>query len=282
MKMTDNIGTWYIFNEDVQSEEQLKNVRVPENHVVYEVIRIIEGVPLFLEDHYRRLKESFHLLGRKLTISEEALKTKIHQLTKVCGQKNCNVKVMVYPEQEQQNLLIYLSKYYYPTKEEVEKGVPVGLLLWERQEPNAKIMNHIYKEVVSKKIREQKVFEVLLVNRQNNITEGSRSNVFFVKGNKVITASGEHILKGITRQYVLEACKKAGVEVIEKLVHVNELNSMEGVFLSGTSIKVLPVSGIDEMVYQSGIHSTVIAIRNQFDLLVDEYVKNYKLNNNLN
>lgn len=80
----------------------------------------------------------------------------------------------------------------------------------------------------------------------------------------------------------MEACKKAGVEVIEKLVHVNELNSMEGVFLSGTSIKVLPVSGIDEMVYQSGIHSTVIAIRNQFDLLVDEYVKNYKLNNNLN
>lgn len=270
--MKDNIGLWFVFNDFVKQEEQLKNIKVPEKELVYEVIRIIKGVPLFFEDHFTRLKETFNLLGFELMISEEGLKKQIHKLVRACNQKDCNVKVIVYTEHKEQNCLIYLSKYYYPSKEEIEEGVSVGLFQWERQNPNAKVINQQYKENVSKKITEEKVFEVLLVNNQNEITEGSRSNVFFIKENKVFTAPGECILKGITRQYVFEACKKAAVEVVERLVSMDELKAMEGVFISGTSIKVLPVSNIDDFVYQSASHPTIVGIRDQFDLLINNYV----------
>jgi len=276
---SDNIGLWYVLNHSVEQAEQLDNISIPDKQVVYEVIRIIEGVPLFLEDHYFRLKESYTLLGLKLLISEENLKTQIQKLIKACNQKNCNVKIMVYTdEQGQQNCLAYLSKYYYPSKEEIEKGVPVSLVEWEREHPNAKLLNTLYKETVSKKIAQEKVFEVLLVNSQNKITEGSRSNVFFVRGKTAFTAPDGYVLKGITRKFIFEACKKAGVEVIEKLVDTDELDTMEGVFISGTSIKVLPVSSIDGLKYPSGSHGTIIAVRNEFDRLIDEYIGKHQPN----
>ena len=274
--MMDNIGLWYILNNVVEQKEQLKNINIPDKQVVYEVIRIVEGVPLFFEDHYSRLKESFNLLGSNLTIPEESLKTQIYKLIRISSQRNCNVKVIAYTEHGQQNYLVYLSKYYYPSRIEVEMGVPVSLLKWERQDPNAKLINHTYKEIVNKKIAEEKVFEVLLVNNQNKITEGSRSNVFFIRGNTVFTSPERYVLKGITRQCIFEACKKVGAEIIEKLVGVDELGTMEGVFISGTSIKVLPVSSINEFRYKSGSHPIVTAIRNQFDLLINEYVKKHR------
>ena len=49
-------------------------------------------------------------------------------------------------------------------------------------------------------ISDNKLYEVLLVDRNGRITEGSRSNVFFVKGNKFYTGPSAMVLVGITRK----------------------------------------------------------------------------------
>ncbi|MDF2524281.1 MAG: hypothetical protein K0R31_1922 [Clostridiales bacterium] len=144
--MEDNAGALYIMNGKAETADRLAQIDTTGQNAVYEVIRVIDGVPLFLEDHYFRMQKSLSIMGAELSISQEELKNEIHRL--VTGNKliNFNAKVMVYNSNDVQNLLLYISKSYYPGIEEVIQGIPVGLINCERENPNAKVINSQYKE----------------------------------------------------------------------------------------------------------------------------------------
>lgn len=275
--MEDNAGKFYIEDGVVKDAAQMETIDWEAGNKVYEVIRIIDGVPLFFEDHYTRMGQSLHSIGGILTLQAVDLKKQIAQLVKANDQINCNVKFLVFVANDRQKRVGYVSKSYYPSTEQVNKGVAVGLLQLERATPNVKLLNQTYKQTVKKKIVENKFFEVLLVNHNENITEGSASNAFFVKDNKIFTAPGEAVLKGITRQYVFEACKNAGYEVTEAFTSVSELDQVEGAFLSGTSIKVLPIATINDKVYPSAQHPVVVAVRDAYDHLLTQYIQEHKI-----
>ncbi|HHW31175.1 MAG TPA: aminotransferase IV [Clostridiaceae bacterium] len=279
--MIDNIGEYSSINGNIVKSENMdqkandKEANDKEK-VVYEVIRIIDGVPLFFEDHYLRMKNSIELLGNKLHISEQELGNRIKNVIDANGKQNCNVKVTVYHDTNGQNVILYISKSYYPTNEEFENGVRVGLLKWDRKNPNIKVQNLTYNEAVKKKLEEENIFETLLVNANGKITEGSKSNVFFVKKSKIYTAPDEYILKGVTRKYIIDVCRRQDIEIIETLISVDSLYEMEGLFLSGTSIKVLPVASINGHRFNSSNHPVILAARKGFDSLIEEYIKEYK------
>ncbi len=72
--------------------------------------------------------------------------------------------------------------------------------------------------------------EVLLVNRAGEITEGSITNVFFIKNGVLITpATG--ILKGVMRSVILESAAQLGVLVVERAVLRSEYADFDCVFL---------------------------------------------------
>ena len=114
---------------------------------------------------------------------------------------------------------------------------------------------------------------MLLVNDRGMITEGSKSNAFFVKNNAIYTAPGDAVLKGITRKYVFEACNNAGFDVKEQFIAADELKDISGAFLSGTSIKVLPISTIDGRTYNSSANPVVSAVRREYDKLLEKYIE---------
>ncbi len=270
----DNVGKAVIINGNVENANELKNYDLLNRKLFYEVIRVIDGVPLFFEDHYDRLEKSLNMMNWDLDISINDLNGQINKVLEVNQQINCNIKVIVFTEQTIQNCIVNINKSYYPQEKEYERGVPVSLFKWERESPNAKIVNNEYKDTVAKKLKEDKVFELLLVNENDHITEGSKSNVFFIKDSKIFTASGEHILKGITRQYIIQACKNIGIEVIEELISTNSLKEIDGLFISGTSIKVLPVSKVGEYKYNSSHNEIIVSIGKEFDRIIEEYIKN--------
>ncbi|MDP4093759.1 MAG: aminotransferase class IV [Bacillota bacterium] len=271
--MKDIAAKIMMFDNNIINEEDFISKDYEDSDTVYEVIRIIDGVPLFLEDHYERLTGSLKALGLKPAISLNELASRIKKLAKANSLTNCNAKLNVFVKAGKQNLLIYISKSYYPGQEEISKGVKTGLIHLERNNPNVKQINHSYKEAAENKIKEIKAFEVLLVNQEGKITEGSKSNTFFIKGNKVFTSPGEYVLKGITRQYIIDACRQLNLEVVEALTDVIELGALDGLFISGTSIKVLPVSLIDEKSFRSAENSVITAIRSRFDKIIDDYIQ---------
>lgn len=99
---------------------------------------------------------------------------------------------------------------------------------------------------------ERGAFEALLV-RNGRITEGTVSNVMLVRQRGLRTASiGPEILAGVTRHLVLELARKEGLSIREEAVTLNELRAADEVFLTGTTVEVLPVIKVDETVIGDG------------------------------
>ena len=267
----DNAGSFLILDSEIKAaswEEQTDT----SGKAAYEVLRVIKGVPLFYRDHYERLCNTFCTIGQTLNLISEQLTEDIKKLLDVNKTDSCNVKIVVSENGGVQRKLIYISKSYYPSEVEADIGVRTGLFRIERQNPNAKLINQNYKAAVNEKIREGGYFEVLLVDHAGRITEGSKSNAFFVRDGHIYTAPGDAVLKGITRKYVFEACKSAGFDVVEQFVEADQLTSMEGAFLSGTSIKVLPIKTIDSITINSSSNPVVAAVRREYNTLLEKYI----------
>lgn len=275
--MKDNSGKYFLLNGIVKNNSETIDIDSASGKAAYEVIRIINGVPLFFEDHYERLRSSLEAIGLLFELNGAALKESIGRLIAANEADNCNVKIVMYEDDaaDQLTQLFYISKSHYPTREEVDKGVRTGLFQIERVNPNAKVHNHEYKNAVSAKMQDGGYFELLLLNSKGRITEGSKSNSFFVKGNSIITAPGEFVLRGITRKYVFEACRNAGFEVTERFIEEGELGEIDAAFLSGTSIKVLPIKTIDQIELNSSANPVVDAVRHEYDKLLERYLAEY-------
>ena len=244
------------------------------SRTIYEVIKVVSGIPLFLEKHMERLEASARLINYSVTNISNNIRESIMELVKINNSPEKNMKIIVYNmENTVPDFVAYFIRSSYPTPEQYETGVHGILLKEERNNPNAKVVNSSYKERVAAALAEAKAYEALLVNREGEITEGSRSNIFFVRNGKVLTAPKGNVLIGITRVYVFELCKKLGIEIIEEPILVSVLGEMDGVFMTGTSPKILPISTIGDMSFNSSKNPVIKALIKSYDDVVEKYIK---------
>ncbi len=274
MTYEENIGSICIINGETLSKENLDMYTSDKYLAFYEVIRIINGVPLFYEDHYSRLKGSISKSGYEIKLPKKDLKDQIQKVCKQNSLINCNIKVIVLQCGAEQNTLVFINKFYYPTKQEYDNGIRCCTVNLKRYNPNIKIIHSNYKEEIKRISEEKSVFEVLLVNDDGKITEGGKSNVFFVKGNKIYTSPDDYILKGITRQYVLDVCRNLGYEVIETLIGIDLLPDFDAAFITGTPISILPIKTIDDLDINSAKNSTTQHVMASYNSLVNSYINN--------
>lgn len=95
---------------------------------------------------------------------------------------------------------------------------------------------------------EDQLLEVVMLNTEGNVTEGSGDNVFFVKDGVVYTPpSDAGILEGITRRFVMDTLGPAcGVKVVEKDFTLAELLAADEVFLTGSGAEMIAVREVIE------------------------------------
>lgn len=213
---------------------------------VYEVVRIKEGRPVFLREHYERLENSLASLGLLPPFSYDELASHIDEMVRENGIENHNLRMEV---DVSGYSVIYMSPTHYPDQELYRTGVRAGILHGERKNPNIKMMDHELRDAADEAIRKNDFFEVLLADRNGCITEGSRSNVFFIKGGELYTPPAAQILKGVTRLKVLQAAAEMGIAVHEEPVTVEQARGCDAAFISGTSPGVLPMASLEEKEY---------------------------------
>jgi branched-chain amino acid aminotransferase len=129
------------------------------------------------------------------------------------------------------------------------------------------MMDHELRDAADAAIKEKSVFEVLLADRHGNITEGSRSNVFFIKDGELYTPPAAQILKGVTRLKVLEVAEKMGLKIHEEAISAEQALESDAAFISGTSPGVLPISSIEDRSFD--VNDAVLRqIMNNYDQLL--------------
>ena len=264
---------FFIENEKIKERGSFEESFLKEGKSLYEVIRIIDGAPLFLKSHLERFYNSAKLEGLNLWLDEEEIKENINRLIVSIG----NIKLVFnFNKGKNNNFLCYFLKHNYPEDIEYKRGVKTILYHGERENPNAKVINMDFRKIVGEKIKEEKAYEAILVDRNGYITEGSKSNIFMIKDGKVITAPIEKVLPGITRQNIIDVCKNLNLKVGEEKVHYKEIYKLEGLFISGTSPKVLPIKSVDEIEFKSSENKLILSIMEGYNKAIEEDVKGYK------
>lgn len=95
--------------------------------------------------------------------------------------------------------------------------------------------------------REAGAYEALLVDDRGFVTEGSSTNAWIVdaQGRLITHPLDRDILNGVTRQVLVEAAKVDGIELVERPFNVEEARDAAEMFLSASSVPVIPVIRLD-------------------------------------
>jgi branched-chain amino acid aminotransferase len=249
--MNECYGRNFILNGEIQPSEIFNNSLVYEGDSIYEVIRMVKGNPVFFHDHMMRLASSVNHHNKKPLASVDELRKSIIILTRSDKKKEANLKIVFNYNNDSENWLVYFLEPFYPSAAQYKKGVRGILFSAERKNPESKVINHKLRTSVANKLLHDKAYEALLVNDGNLVTEGSKSNIFFLKNDTLVTAPDELVLGGITRKHVLGICREHKINVEFKCVKADEISDYDAVFMTGTSPMVLPFCCIDDIQFNS-------------------------------
>ncbi|MCW3804824.1 aminotransferase class IV [Plebeiibacterium marinum] len=245
-------GNYIIHNHILFPEKDIQISDSPDFFVVYEVFRVEQNTPLFLMDHLTRLFNSLQKAVERVSFSKNEITHDIQQLIKRESIPNGNIRIScIATKKEVVDCYIYYIPASYPTKEMYSQGVSTTLLYAERENPNLKIDNTQTRKTAIQKLKESGHFEALLVNHNNHITEGSRSNVFFIQKNCIYTAAEHFILPGIMRSKVIECILSENIELKFEGIQPDQLNTMDAAFITGTSPRILPISNVDSIMFDT-------------------------------
>lgn len=111
------------------------------------------------------------------------------------------------------------------------------------------------------------LYENILV-RRGYFTEGSHTNIFFIKNDVLYThPEGHHILSGICRQVVLDLCQDLRIKVKEEAVHIDELVEVDEIFLTGTTTQIATVATVhssEKVIYKSQRNKITKLLQKEF------------------
>lgn len=142
---------------------------------------------------------------------------------------------------------------FTPDKSQQEEGIKVLLreeIRWSRC--NIKSIALLPNTLAFQEATELGLKECIF-ERNGIITEGSHSNIFFVKGGVLCThPENRFILSGITRKNVIRIALEAGLKVLEEAVSVEEAAGSEEAFITNTSSEITPVISLGEIAIGDG------------------------------
>lgn len=209
---------------------------------IYELFRVENKRPVFLKEHLARFKNTLKVAGKTLECFDK-IESLVEWLLLCNTIKDCNIRLCLSRNGLFQGGFVASS---FPTKQMYDSGVRVGILKAMREKPQAKIYHADMRSKADKQQESTETYESLLVDKNGNITEGSRSNVFFIKGETLFTAPDNLVLGGIIRQKVLDICRRKGIKTVMQSVAVDSIADYDAAFISSTPARVLPIVMIGE------------------------------------
>jgi branched-chain amino acid aminotransferase len=191
------------------------------------------------------------LSGYAYTISVPAIHYILRNLIRRNNFPEGNVKILLHFNADVHPVLYtYFIPHAYPSPAMYKDGVEADLYRAVRLNPNIKQLHLEIRQRVSEFVRTENIYDALLVAQDETITEGSKTNVFFIQDDSIYTPSEDRVLKGITRGKIIQLCSQLNFRLIEQSISVNSLSNFDAAFFTGTSPKILPIRRIANFEYK--------------------------------
>ncbi|WHY66026.1 D-amino-acid transaminase [Neobacillus sp. SuZ13] len=223
---------------------------------VYEVIRVYNGKMFTVTEHLNRLVKSLDSIGIKLPYTMDQLNDLLEELIEKNKLQLGTIYMQIsrgvaprnhaFPTENVRPSLVAYTKEVSRPLESLKMGVKTIVtddIRWLRCD--IKSLNLLGNLLAKQKAAEAGCFEAIQ-HRSGDVTEGSSSNIYMIKNGKVITHQSDNlILKGITKDVILQVCERNNIVVEERTFTLDELIDAEEVFLSSTTAEVMPIIEVD-------------------------------------
>jgi branched-chain amino acid aminotransferase len=253
---------YYIDGQFVDEDKAVvsaKDIAILRGFGVFDSLITYNKRPFRLKEHVERLQNSARHIGLEIgpsneeicRITEETIKLNPdHEESKirivytggissdgVTPEGNGSLIVMVTPRRK-------LPDHWYTD------GTKIITVDIERILPFAKSTNYLSAIYALGQARQQNAIESVYVDRHDRVLEGTTTNFFMFRDNKLITA-GKGILPGITRSVILElADNKYEVEIRD--IDKREIASAEEMFITASNKEVVPVVKVNDLTIGNG------------------------------
>ena len=234
-----------------------------EKMFAFESLKSYGGVIFRLDEHLDRLFETAKTIGLELSRTREELTSEVIESLKQASfppplssprlkrgevgrgvEKNFFVRLMV----DEYNSYIFILERKRPDviyKQGVDLKTAVTRRHFPKAEPPEAKANAFLNNVFAAMERELSgAFESIFLDQEGYVTEAAIWNVFMVKAGILMTP-GTGILRGVTRQFVIECAVKEHLPVQETNLTRHDFWNADEAFLTNTSGEIVPIRSLD-------------------------------------
>ncbi len=213
---------------------------------IFSTLKIVGGKIFFLRDHLLRISHSLKkLFGVNIEFNDNQFLSKIETLLSVNLLENARLKIIFFEDTIGFSTIIKLSKL-------VINKEPVRLKLSQEKRGDNVLYKHktlnYLQNILQKENAEKKGFYDFLYQDYNgNILETSYCNIFFVKGNQILTPFKElNLLPGIIRNRILHNQNLKDFQLIESKICSNNIEQFDSCFLTNSIHGCVGIESIND------------------------------------
>jgi branched-chain amino acid aminotransferase len=261
-------------------------------HTLHYGLGVFEGVRAYatengtkifrLEDHTERLFESARAVNIEIPFTKEDLNKAQKEVFRVNKLDEGYLRPMCFYGSEGMGLRADNLKVHcivaawewpsYMSPEAFDNGIDIKISSYKRETGNivsrSKVNGNYVKSIMALQEAMKEGFdEALMLDDENNISEGTGENFFVVKNNILFTPDLDASLDGITRKSIISLAQELDIEVQIKKIKANDVLEADELFFTGTAAEVVPIRSVDKKLISGGKRGEITTIlqKNYFD-----------------
>ncbi|MEO8295299.1 MAG: branched-chain-amino-acid transaminase [Gemmatimonadota bacterium] len=235
---------------------------------VFEGTRAYNGKIFKLRDHIARLFDSAKSIWLTPPVSQEELASATEEAVRRSGLKDAYLRHLLTrgvgdlgldPQKcPRASAIVIVDQIKLWSPERYEQGLKAITAATpiphkESLSPRVKSLNYLAHILAKIEGINAGADEVLMMDSAGSVVEASGMNVFVVKNGQIFTPPPyAGILKGITRDTVIELARAAGYPVQETMLNRYDIYTADEVFLSGTAAEIVAIRELDARTIGSG------------------------------
>jgi len=235
---------------------------------IYETLRVYDGAVFKLDEHLSRLFRSASLIGLSIPLDVDHLKIAIYETLIANALRNAYVRFTISRGKgaigldpdlcSEPTIVIFAQEFKEYPKEFYKNGLHLIISAIRRNDrkaldPQIKSLNFLNNILAKIEAKRSNSHEAIMLNAAGNLTEGTISNLFFYRDGTLCTPSVDcGILEGITRGMILDLASREGLHINEGRFKKKDIYSAQEVFITNTTMEVMPVSKVDELNFRIG------------------------------
>lgn len=243
---------------------------------VFEGARCYGGTVFALSQHSQRLIDSAKILGFDLPWSRPEIDAAVNATVAANDLTDCYVRPVAWRGSEQMGVAAQKTKPHmaiavwkwgaYYGDEALTKGLRLNIAPWRRPAPytapvHAKAAGLYMICTLSKHAASDAGYDdALMLDWRGQVAEATGANIFFVRDGVLHTPTPDCFLDGITRRTVIGLARARGIEVVERVIWPEEMESFEQAFLTGSAAEVTPLAEIGPWRFEVGAMARGLAV----------------------